>query len=224
MANGRTPVNWIDVSIPVRDGMVHWPGDPPVRIERVQDIDKGDSHTLSALSIGSHTGTHIDAPAHFIKGGGTVDRIPLDALMGIARIIEIKDRQEIKVKELEPYKIRRGQRILIKTRNSKLWDSHDFEKDFVFISPEGAEYMASRGVKLVGVDYLSVGGFKQGGRLQHKILLDAGVCIVEGLNLSNVTTGRYDFVCLPLRLQDGDGSPARAVVRKLPQGKAKLAP
>ena len=209
--------DWVDISVPLRNGMVHWPGDPPVRIERVQDIDRGDSHTLSALSIGSHTGTHIDAPAHFLKNGGTVDSIPGSVLVGRARVCEIKSQTSITPEEIRRFKIRRGERVLFKTCNSKLWQSGEFAGEFVFITPEGSEYLAEAGVRLVGVDYLSIGGYKQGGSLQHKVLLNAGVCVVEGLNLLPVSSGRYDFICLPLRLEGGDGAPARAIVRRLPK-------
>ena len=208
---------WIDISVPIRDGMVHWPGDPPVRIHRVQDIEQGDSHTLSTMSIGSHTGTHIDAPAHFIKGGNTVDCTPLRIMVGKARVLEIKDKESIKVPELVQFKVRRGERILFKTRNSALWKSGKFSGDFVFVSPEAAQFLADRGVKLVGVDYLSVGGSRQGGKFQHEVLLNAGVCIIEGLNLSRVAPGNYSLVCLPLRLENGDGAPARAIIKPYPK-------
>ena len=204
---------WIDISVPICDGMVHWPGDPPVRVHRVKDIDSGDSHTLSALSMGSHTGTHIDAPAHFIKGGTTVDRTPLNVLVGKTRVIEIKDKESIKFTDLVQFNIRRGERILVKTRNSTLWKSAAFSKDFVFITPEAAQFLAERGVKLVGVDYLSIGGYRQGGKVQHQVLLNAGVCVIEGLNLSRVAPGNYSLVCLPLRLENGDGAPARAIIK-----------
>ena len=204
---------WIDISVPICDGMVHWPGDPPVRIQRIQDIERGDSHTLSAVSIGSHTGTHVDAPAHFIRGGETIDRTALSVLVGKARVLEIKDKQSIKVTELEQFNIRRGERILFKTRNSILWKSNNFSEEFVFISPEAAQFLNDHGVKLVGVDYLSVGGYAKGGSLQHKVLLTAGVCVIEGLDLSPAVPGNYHLICLPLRLENGDGAPARVIIK-----------
>lgn len=207
--------NWIDISLPLHDNMVSWPGDPPVRIEKVQDVERGDSHTLSSLSIGSHTGTHIDAPAHFLKGGMTVDRIPLDKFSGRARVLEIQDKELITVPELAQYKISQGERVLLKTNNSTLWKSDKFAETFVYISPEAAQYLAECRVGLIGVDYLSVGGYKAGGLAQHKTLLQANVCIVEGLNLSAVSPGVYDLICLPLRIQNGDGAPARAIIRPI---------
>jgi arylformamidase len=205
--------DWIDISVPICDAMVHWPGDPPVRIQRVQDIERGDSHTLSAMSIGSHTGTHVDAPAHFIRGGETIDRMALNVFVGKARVLEIKDEESIKVAELLQYKIRRGERILFKTGNSSLWKSDKFSEDFIFLSPEAAQFLADQGIKLVGVDYLSVGGYRGGGGIQHKVLLAAGVCVIEGLNLSEVAPGAYHLVCLPLRLENGDGAPARVIIK-----------
>ncbi len=204
---------WIDISVPICNGMVHWPGDPPVVIQRVQDIERGDSHTLSVMSIGSHTGTHIDAPAHFIQGGQTIDRILPSVLVGKARVLKIQDKESIKVAELDQFKIRRGERILFKTRNSTLWKSDKFSEDFVFVSPEAAQFLADSRVALVGVDYLSVGGYRKSGSVQHKVLLTAGICVIEGLNLSQVAPGSYSLVCLPLRLENGDGAPARVIIK-----------
>ncbi|MDO8578987.1 MAG: cyclase family protein, partial [Dehalococcoidales bacterium] len=136
-----------------------------------------------------------------------------NVLVGKARVLEIKDTESIKVAELEKFKIRRSERILFKTSNSALWKSRKFSEDFVFVSPDAAQFLADRGVALVGVDYLSVGGYRTGGSTQHKVLLIAGVCIVEGLNLSRIASGNYNLVCLPLRLENGDGAPARAIIK-----------
>lgn len=204
---------WIDISVPLRDYMVHWPEDPPVRIQKIKDVERGDSHTLSTISMGSHTGTHIDAPAHFLKGGRTVDRIPLNLFSGKARVLEIKDAGSIKVAELAQFNVKRGERLLLKTSNSKLWQSSKFNENFVYISPGAAEYLAECRIELVGVDYLSVGGYKADGISQHKALLGAGVCVLEGLDLSKVFAGNYHLLCLPLRIENGDGSPARAIIR-----------
>ncbi len=211
-----TASQWIDVSVPLRDCMVHWPSDPPVRIRRVSDIDRGDSHTLSELSMGSHAGTHVDAPLHFIRQGLGVDEMPLDIAVGHARVVEIRDPESIKPEELEPLRIRRGERILLKTKNSpRVWQTNAFVEDFVFVSDEAAEYLVKRGVVLVGIDYLSVGGYKHDGGNIHHTLLSNGIWIIEGLNLSGVKAGDYDLVCLPLRLERGDGSPARVILKPL---------
>ena len=207
---------WIDISVPLYDGMVCWPGDPPVRIERVTDVERGDSHTLSQLTMGSHSGTHIDAPVHFLKGKPGIDAMPLETVIGRARVIEIGDGESVKPVELETHGIRRGERLLFKTQNSRrVWREPRFVKDFVFLSIEAARYLAERKVRLVGIDYLSVGGYQRDGSAVHRILLEAGAWLLEGLDLSPVRPGRYELVCLPLKITGGDGAPARAVVRLL---------
>ncbi|MBI4268046.1 MAG: cyclase family protein [Chloroflexi bacterium] len=194
--------------------MVHWPGDAPISLERTSDVERGDSHTLSRISMGSHTGTHIDAPRHFIKGSPVINQMPFDATIGRARILEIKDAESIKPAELIKHHIRRGERLLFKTRNSTyVWQTDSFVEDFVFISDAAANFLASRQVKTVGIDYLSVGGFKKSGSYVHRTLLGAGIWLIEGLDLSRVTAGRYYLVCLPLKLADGDGAPARVIIK-----------
>lgn len=205
---------WVDISIPVRDGMPHWPSDPAISITRVKSMERGDSANLSMLSMGAHSGTHVDAPVHFIKDGTGVDEIPLDTLVGRARVVEITDTESVKPGELAGYGLRQGERVLFKTRNSpQIWRQDEFAQDFVFISDAAADFLAASGIRLVGVDYLSVGSFKHGGSYVHKTLLGNGICIIEGLNLSNIKPGNYDLICLPLRLTGGDGAPARAIIR-----------
>src|SRR4030042_396406 len=156
--------SWIDITVPLRHGMVCWPGDPPVKIKRIRDLDRGDGNTISQLSMGSHTGTHMDAPAHFLRKGIGIDKMPLDAIVGRARVIEIRDAESIKLSELAGHKIRRGERILFKTQNSaRVWKKDRFIEDFVYISREAADFLVERDVRAVGVDYLSVGGFKRDG-------------------------------------------------------------
>ncbi len=209
-------MDWIDISVPLKSGMVHWPGDPEVKIERVRDAEKGDRNTLSEVCMGAHTGTHMDAPLHFVRGGAGIDQLPLDVAMGRARVIEIEDGESIKVEELQKHDIRRDERILFKTRNSShVWREADFVEDFVYMSIEAARSLVERGVSLVGVDYLSVGGYKKDGSEVHQTLLQAGIWLIEGLDLSKVSAGEYDLVCLPLKIVDGDGAPARAVVKPL---------
>ena len=207
---------WIDISVPLRNAMVHWPSDPPVRIERVLDVERGDSHTRSEIVMGSHSGTHMDAPLHFIEHGVGIDRMPLDITVGRARVIEIQDTESVKPEELVQHRIRRGERILFKTRNSsRVWQTDTFVEDYVYISREAATYLSKIGARLVGVDYLSVGGLKGEGSQTHRLLLEEGVWIIEGLDLSQVAPGRYYLVCLPLRIQGGDAAPARAILRTL---------
>ncbi len=208
--------NWIDISVPLYGGMVHWPDNPAVNVELFLDMERGAVCNVSALAMSAHTGTHMDSPRHFIRKAKTMDHLPFEAVIGPARVIEIKDPVAIKPAELQKHKIKRGERILFKTRNSaRSWQSDAFDKDFVYISKEGAQYLVDRGLRTVGVDYLSVGGFYKDGIETHHVLLGAEVWIIEGLNLSKVKPGRYELVCLPLKLRGGDGAPSRALLRKI---------
>jgi arylformamidase len=205
---------WIDISIPIRTGMVNWPGDPPVDIERVSDVRRGDSCTLSKIGMGSHTGTHIDAPRHFLAEGKPISQIPIEATVGTARVIEILDPESIKPEELSRHHLRRGERVLFKTLNStRVWQTTRFVEDFVSISKEAADYLSSLKVKTIGVDYLSVSGFRDDSTFIHEALLRAGIWIIETLDLSQVKPGKYYLVCLPLKIDECDGAPARAVLR-----------
>ena len=205
---------WIDVSVPLRTGMVHWPDNPPILIERMLDIERGDVANVSKLSMGAHTGTHMDAPLHFFRTGKGIDTMPLTATIGRARVLEIHDPESIKPEELRPHRIQRGERVLFKTRNSaRCWHNDDFVEDFVYISQEAARYLVAQQVQTVGVDYLSVGGFLKDGVETHHALLEAGIWIIEGLNLSNVAPGTYELVCLPLKIEGSDGAPSRAILR-----------
>jgi len=206
---------WIDVSVPLKNGMVHWPGDPAFSISQPRSLDRGDTVTLSHLDMGVHSGTHMDAPAHFVRGGKHIDDLPLDAVIGRARVIAIRSKRRIEPAELVEHRIRRGERILFKTANSRrCWTTNDFVQDFVHISPAAAEWLAARQVKTVGVDYLSVGGYKAGGRETHLALLGAGIWVIEGLNLSGAKPGPVDMICLPLKLIGAEGAPARVIVRQ----------
>jgi arylformamidase len=207
---------WMDVSVTLKTGMVSWPGDPPARFSHAKEIERGDPCTVSLLEMGAHTGTHMDAPAHFVRGGIGIDALPLDAAMGSARVISIRDRQAIQADELMRHAIRRGERVLFKTFNSDhCWDTDSFFEDFVYLSATAAQYLVERQVRLVGVDYLSVGGFRADGVETHQALLRAGIWIIEGLNLNRVWPGRVQLVCLPLKISGGDGGPARALVRQI---------
>ena len=209
---------WIDVSVNLKEGMARWPDDPEVRIEKMLDMDRGDICNVSVLSMGSHTGTHMDAPCHFVKNGKSMDEMPFEAAIGRARVIAIRDPESIKTKELERHGIRAGERLLFKTRNSpRCWKTDVFVEDFVYLSEEAAGYLVQKRVRTVGIDYLSVGGYKADGARIHLALLRAGVWVIEGLNLTGVKPGAYQLVCLPLRIFSGDGAPARAVIRPLKQ-------
>jgi arylformamidase len=205
---------WVDVSISIHSRMVRWPGDPEIVIERLFDVGRGDPHTLSRVSMGAHTGTHVDAPAHFLEKGPGIDQMPLDVMVSTARILAIRHSEEITADELEGHGIRPGETILFKTANStRCWKHNSFVADFVSLSAGAARLLVSSRARLVGIDYLSVGGFKKHGAEVHRILLEAGIWIVEGLDLSEVEPGTYEFLCLPLKILGCDGAPARVLVR-----------
>ncbi len=207
---------WIDISVMIKSGMARWPDNAGIRIERMLDIDKGAVCNVSVLSLGAHTGTHMDAPLHFIGNGKSLEKMPLDATIGPARVIEIRDKESVKGEDLRPARIRPGDRILFKTRNSRRsWKTDNFDENFIYISKEAAQYLADKKVQTVGIDYLSVGGYKKDGVETHHALLGAGIWIIEGLNLSKVAPGKYELICLPLKILNSDGAPARAVVRKI---------
>lgn len=195
--------------------MVHWPGDPKIKIKKILAMSHGYPADVSLFSMGSHTGTHMDAPAHFISKGQTIDQMPLDATVGPVRVIKIQDKVSIKFEELKSHRIRPGERILFKTVNSpRCWKTDSFIKDFVYISPPAAEFLGKCRIKCVGVDYLSVGGYEKDGAKTHQLLLKAGIWIIEGLDLSAVSPGRHEMICLPLKFKNGDGAPARAILKK----------
>ncbi len=214
---------WIDVSVTLRTGMVSWPGDPQVRIGPALSMERGDPCTVSLLEMGAHSGTHMDAPAHFVRGGIGIDSMPLDAAMGSARVILIPDRTSIKPDELVRHSIRRGERVLFKTHNSNhCWGTDSFVENFVYLSASAAEYLVERKVRLIGIDYLSIGGFRADGRETHQALLKAGIWLIEGLNLKRVRPGRVEMICLPLKIAGGDGAPARVLVREMKTAERSL--
>lgn len=204
-----------DISLPIYPGMPLWPGDPGVVMERVEKMEDGAEANVTRLSLGAHTGTHVDAPYHFLGGSTpTVDQLSVKMLTGRAYVLHLPDVDLITARVLEQAEIPpRTRRLLFKTRNSNLWEANPlgFQADFVAISPDGAQHLVERGVKLVGVDYLSVAPFTESGPT-HTILLKAGVVVVEGLDLSRVSQGRYTLHCLPLKLLDCEGAPARAIL------------
>jgi arylformamidase len=193
----------IDVSVPLREGMVTYPGDPVVRLERAASIGAGDAVNLTRIDFGLHSGTHVDAPVHFLDGGAGVDEIPLDALVGSCHVVEVPDLARPSVARAPED----AERVLFKTPNSELWAGDEFSEDFARLDGEAAALLVERGVRLVGVDYLSVGD-----EAAHHALLGAGVVPVEGLDLRGVEPGPYELVCLSLRVVGADGAPARAIL------------
>ena len=206
-----------DISVPIRSGMPIYEGDPPVKIEPASSLAKGDSANVSFLHFGAHTGTHVDAPAHFIAGARRIDSVSLDTLIGPARVVRVPDEvTEIDSDFLAQCDLDQVERVLFRTRNSSFWDQR-FRKDFTHLLPEAAEALVARGMRLVGTDYLSIEKFHSGHHQTHLTLLSNNVVIVEGLNLSEIPAGDYELICLPLRIAEGagDGAPARVVLRAL---------
>ncbi len=213
----RLDEGWVDVSVPLESGMVTYPNNAPFEIWRTLDMDRGDDRNLSVLSMSLHAGTHIDAPVHFLAGRNGSDLVPLSAVIGRAQVIGIENPSAITPAELEAYGLNAGERILFRTRNSdERWHTQSFADDFVHVSSAAAQYLAQRRVSTIGVDHLSVGGFaSRNGAEVHRALLSAGVWIIEGLDLSAVSPGPYELLCLPLRVVGADGAPARVLLRRL---------
>jgi len=203
-----------DISIPIASTMPTYPGDPPVVIEPFKQIGKGSRSNVSRLSLGNHTGTHFDPPIHFLPEGKTIDQLDLNVLCGRARVVDFtRVQREITARDLERARLpRRIERILFKTSNSNLWARAEFQTDYVGIAWDAAEWLVARGVKLVGVDYLSVETYGASEPRTHQTLLGAGVIIVEGLNLRGIKAGTYTFIGLPLKIDRGDGAPGRAIL------------
>jgi arylformamidase len=204
----------IDLSPTISPETPVWPGDPAVRLTRPASLERGDPFTLTELAMSAHTGSHVDAPAHYVRGGAGVDALPLEALVGPALVVETGDVNAITADVLAGLNIPPAtERLLFRTRNSdrKLMASPEFHTDFVAITADGAEWLAARGVRLVGMDYYSVAPYDSLAPT-HQILLQAGVVIVEGLNMIAVEPGAYQLICLPLKLKDADGAPARAIL------------
>jgi arylformamidase len=206
-----------DVTVPIRPEMPVYEGDPGVEIAQWSALAKGNSANVSALHFGAHTGTHVDAPAHFIEGALKIDALPLDVLIGKARVIRVSDDvNEIGRDFISGLDLRGVERVLFHTRNSGFW-SGSFRKDFTHLAPAAAQALVEAGIKLVGTDYLSIEKFHSEHHLTHLTLLANNVVIVEGLDLSDVPAGDYELICLPLKIAagTGDGAPARVVLRGL---------
>ena len=203
-----------DVTVPLTKDIIVYPGDPPVRIERKATLNRdGAKANVSRYAFGSHTGTHIDAPLHFIENGATVDQLPLGLLIGRARVVEVTA-PRIDETALEEFDFTPDARVLFKTRNSYLWSQKKFVEDYVYITPGAARALVNEGIKVVGIDYLSVEKFGVETFDTHLTLLQAGTVIIEGLDLREVEPGDYELICLPLNVKDGDGAPARVVLRQ----------
>jgi arylformamidase len=203
-----------DITLTIIPEMIVWPGDPPVKMQRLSSIDAGDNANVTQVSMSCHTGTHVDAPDHFLNNGKTVESLSIDLMVGRAYVLHLPNVNLITASILMDADIPpRTRRLLFKTRNSEYWanGNREFQTDFVGLSVDAAELLVDRNVKLVGIDYLSIAPYKQG-KPVHTILLDAGMVVIEGLDLSKVSQGRYTLHCLPLKLGGAEGAPTRAIL------------
>jgi len=204
----------IDITLPLTPQSVVWPGDPPITVQRVASIAAGDMANVTRIALSAHTGTHLDAPAHFLRDGAGVETLPLDVLIGPAVVIALMDVEAVTAAVLADAPIPPGtRRLLLKTGNSARWEAGEttFSEQFVAITADGAQWCVDHGIQLVGVDYLSVAPFDEPVDC-HQILLRSGIVPVEGLNLSKVSPGTYQLICLPLLIPGSDGAPVRAVL------------
>ena len=213
-----------DVTVPLHNGLPTWPGDPGVEITDWRSLANGDGANVSLLHFGAHSATHVDAPAHFIEGAAKVESMPLDALIGEAEVIEVPEDCLVIDEDFVAANCAAGtKRILFKTRNSAFWSEPEpqFHTDFTYLDLNAATRLVQQGARLIGIDYLSIEKYGQANHETHLALLSKGVIILEGVNLSNVPAGKYELICLPLRLRSnlGDGGPARAVLRTFDGGR-----
>ena len=216
--NYYSPMPIYDVTVPVSNELPTWPSDPAVDISDFRSFSAGDGVNVSRLNLGAHTGTHVDAPAHFIEGAAKVESLPLDALIGEACVIEVPEEfHAIDEEFVKKHYVQGSARVLFKTRNSAFWSEPDpqFHTDFTYLDLPAAKWLVEQGIKLVGIDYLSIEKYASEKHETHLALLSHGVVILEGLNLTGISAGQYELICLPLRLRSnkGDGAPARVVLR-----------
>lgn len=203
-----------DVSVPITNTMPVWPSDPPVKLTGRSHLSRDKSHTVRVTSIemGSHTGTHIDAPWHFVEGGKFLHEVPLEVLVGPATIFEILGTRSIRLEHVERLALRGVERVLFRTDNSSHWNDGKFYEEFVYLEPDAARVLVDQGVKLVGIDYLSIDQYKSEKHPSHFVLLERNVVILEGLDLSRTPPGTYHLTALPLNLHSADGAPTRVIL------------
>ena len=217
--SAKMPKGWYDISVPLKQGMSYLILDPvPPKVYRLHDAELGSKVTISMLEILSHTCTHLDAPLHFIKGGSTISDLPLTVVVGPCRVIEIKDPKTIKIAELEKHRIKKGERLLFKTRNSPFtYAGERFVEDYVYLESDSAAYLAEKKIALFGLDNITIGDFRneESIRKTHRALLEAGIYILEDCALESVPPGEYELLCLPLLIYKGDAAPCRAILRPL---------
>lgn len=204
-----------DVSLTIHPDMLVWPGNPPVTVEAAKAIARGDSSNVSLLHIGTHTATHVDAPRHFIEGTPGIDSISPDVLLGEVRLFQLPGVRRIDRQVLQGLDLKGVTRLLLGTDNSVLLRQKELDTGYTFVTGDAARYLVETGIRLIGIDYLSIEEHRKEGRPTHHILLEAGVVIVEGLDLAKVPPGDYELLCLPLKIKDSDGAPARVLLREV---------
>ena len=204
----------IDVTVPLDSNVPTYPGNTPFQLEPIKRLARGDSSNVSTIHLSAHSGTHVDAPRHFFDDGPGAEQLALEMLCGRARVIELTTRKAITPDDLSGFDLTEDVRLLLKTHNSKLWGTAVFHDGFIGVTEPAARFLVEHGVKLLGVDYLSVEEFKKPGAPAHRTLLGAGTIVIEGLNLRDVEPGTYELFCLPLAIVGADGAPARVVLRR----------
>lgn len=207
-------MKYYDVTLPIQEEMITYPGDPPFQIKPYYEKHRGDPCNLASLSMGTHVGTHVDAPAHHLDDGATVDEIPLDSLVGPGVVLDLRGSASVDRQALEETLVDDVTRVMLKTDNGPLLLEPEFYKDHFHLTHDGAAYLIERGVRLIGIDYLSIESYGSPRAVVHRLLLEAGVVVVEGVNLLEISPGHYEFFCLPLLIKGADGAPARVILRQ----------
>jgi len=205
-----------DISLPISSNLPVWPGDPSVSLLLTSSMANGDHCNVTTIQMGAHTGTHIDAPYHFLNDGATIDTIPIETFIGPCFVVDVDSVAFIEIEDLRPYDLKEHSRVLIKTKNSDLWASEtsSFNSNYVALSMDAARYLVEMTPVLIGIDYLSIEAFQSNGHPVHKLLLQHNITILEGLNLSGIKAGAYELLCMPLKLQGCEGAPARVLLRE----------
>ena len=203
-----------DATLPIHENMVTFPGDPPFKMDPYFERRKGDAFDLALLSLGTHLGTHVDPPAHYLNGGAPVDEMPLEDLIGPGVVLDLRGRSKIDRQTLEEAPLEDHVRVLMKTDNGPHLLEKNFKKNYVYLTEDGARYLVEKKIRLIGNDYLSIERYQNPGAPVHHILLEAGIVVVEGVHLLDIPAGAYEIFCMPLKIKGADGAPARVVLRE----------
>ncbi len=206
---------WLDVTLMVREGMLNWPSNPSPRIDLHKSLENGDKANVSVLRLCVHTGTHVDAPGHSMTGQPTADQLMLNKMIGPVRVFDLPGIKSIGPEDLVKLDWDGVERVLFRTDNTNLLGMSEFVPDYVYIEPEAARFLVAKRIMLVGIDYFSVEKYRADNPLTHKILLEAGVITIEGLDLRSIAPGDYQLLCLPLKIKTPDGAPARVLLSKV---------